>query len=852
MARRRCNTGRLAFICCLTLMSCPACSPSKKNGADQPAKESKPRETTAEKTSVKSRGLPVLFEAPRFELTDQQGNPFSSDELSGRVWIVNFIFTNCASTCPLQTTRLAELQTRTAKWPNGNRVRLLSITVDPERDTPAKLLEYAERYDTDYQRWRFLTGTRAELWALSKQGFKFPVSDNALDSTNPITHSPNFLLVDAKSQVRGVYESSEEDEILQLVKDLQILLSEPVVNPPDPIVIGEPADIFDPIWLVDRAREQLSNAATIQAFHDFQFEDHHAESGVDFVHRSVADVGKDFKQNHYDHGNGVAAADVDGDGMIDIYFTCQNGSNQLWRNLGGGQFENITDSAGVGLEDRVSVGASFADTDNDGDADLFVTTTRHGNALFVNDGHGKFVDQTTDAGLEYAGHSSGADFFDYDRDGLLDLFVTNVGNFTTDEVATGDSDTDQSPYFVGSKVSFGGHLYPKLVEPSILYHNEGDNRFRDVSAETGIIENGWTGDATPLDANGDGWIDLYVLNMQGNDIYYENVEGKQFKNRSREMFPNAVWGGMGAKSFDYNNDGRLDLYITNMHADMWQLEKGVLGVEVEKLRVPSKTMPESYLRSRDPGNDVLGSALYAAQESGGFKEIATEVNAENYWPWGLSAADLNADGFQDLFVTSSMSYPFRYHVNSLLLNDAGKTFRDAEFILGVEPRSADARVYPVFQLDCSGADSDHKVCKGRSGIVSVWGAAGSRSSVIYDLDSDGDLDIVTNDFNAPPMILISNLSDSQADVHFLKVQLQGTESNRDGLGAKVEVTLSDQVLIQVHDGQSGYLSQSSLPLYFGLGKSTSIEKLIVHWPSGKQQVVLGPIESNQALTVIEE
>ncbi|MEO8268239.1 MAG: CRTAC1 family protein, partial [Aureliella sp.] len=694
--------------------------------------------------------------------------------------------------------------------------------------------------------------TRAELWELSKQGFKFPVSDNALDSTSPITHSPNFLLVDAKSQVRGLYESTEDSEMLQLVKDLQILLAEPVANPPDAIVIGEPADIFDPVWLDDRARQQLSTADTIQAFHDFQFEDRQAESGVDFVHRSVADVGKDFKQNHYDHGNSISAADVDGDGLIDIYFTNQRGKNQLWRNLGGGRFEDITDSAGVGLEDRVSVAASFADTDNDGDADLFVTTTRHGNAFFVNDGHGKFEDQTADAGLDYSGHSSGADFFDYDRDGLLDLFVTNVGRFTTDDVGYGDADTKQSPYYIGSKVSFGGHLYPELSEPSVLYHNEGNNRFRDVSLEAGIIDNGWTGDATPIDANNDGWIDLYVLNMQGNDIYYENVEGKRFKNRSSEMFPNAVWGGMGVKSFDYNNDGRLDLYITNMHADMWQLEQGVLGIEPEKQRVPPNTMPESYLRSRERGKDVLGSALYAAQESGGFKEIATQVNAENYWPWGLSAADLNADGFQDLFITSSMSYPYRYHVNSLLLNDAGKMFRDAEFILGIEPRKPDARAYPVFELDCSGADSDHKLCKGRTGVVSVWGAAGTRSSLIYDLDEDGDLDIVTNDFNAPPMVLISNLDERNSDLHFLKVKLQGTVSNRDALGAKVEVVLGDQVLTQVHDGQSGYLSQSSLPLYFGLGKSTSVEKVIVHWPNGQQQVVSGPIETNKTLTVVEE
>jgi cytochrome oxidase Cu insertion factor (SCO1/SenC/PrrC family) len=847
---RRCVYSRWV-ACSWILLSCVSCSRSTRDEASL-AKDPQPAKMAIEEGPADSNDLRVLFKAPDFKLTDQLGEAYDSRELVGRVWVVNFIFTNCASTCPLQSSRLEELQARIATWPHGNRVRLLSITVDPEHDTPAKMREYAQRYKADPQRWKFLTGTRTELWKLSKDGFKFPVSENSLDSSNPITHSPRFLLVDAQSQVRGVYDSSQDDDVLQLVQDMQTLLSEPVANPPDAIVIGKPADIFDPVWLDGRQREQLSAANNIEAFHDFKFEDHRQQSGIDFIDRPVADVAKDFKQNHYDHANGVAAADVDGDGLIDLYFTCQRGENQLWKNLGDGKFKNITDSAGVGLKDRVSVAASFADTDNDGDADLFVTTTRHGNAFFLNDGNGNFEDKTPDSGLAYVGHSSGADFFDYDQDGLLDLLVTNVGKFTTDEIGFCDPANKESPYFIGTKTSFAGHLFVELSELSILYHNEGNNQFKDVTQDSGLFEDGWSGDATPLDANNDGWIDLYILNMQGNDVYYQNMEGHGFKNLSREMFPNPVWGGMGVKSFDYNNDGLLDLYVTNMHADMWQLEQGVLGVKAEKQRVPPTTMPQSYLRSRVAGNNVLGSALYVAQQSGGFKEIATEVNADNYWPWGPSAGDLNADGFQDLFVASCMNYPYRYHVNSLLLNDAGKTFQDAEFILGIEPRSTDVPAHPVFELECSGIDSKHPLCEGRTGTVSVWGAAGTRSAVIYDLDNDGDLDIVTNDFNSSPMVLISNLSERNANMHFLSIQLQGSKSNRDGLGAKIEVVLGDKVLTQVNDGQSGYLSQSSLPLYFGLGDSTSAEKVIVHWPSGTQQVVAGPIQANQTLQVIEE
>src|SRR5579864_8621586 len=137
-----------------------------------------------------------------------------------------------------------------------------------------------------------------------------------------------------------------------------------------------------PSRLAYRQRAQLKSAAAQKAFHDFRFTDRTAESGITFHSHCVDDVGKHSKPIHYDHGCGIALADIDGDGLPDIYFVSQLGGNELWRNLGNGKFENITASAGVGLNDRICVGASFADVDNDGLPDLFVTTVRGGNALF--------------------------------------------------------------------------------------------------------------------------------------------------------------------------------------------------------------------------------------------------------------------------------------------------------------------------------------------------------------------------------------------------------------------------------------------------------------------------------------
>ncbi len=212
---------------------------------------------------------------------------------------------------------------------------------------------------------------------------------------------------------------------------------------------------------------------------------------------------------------------------------------------------------------KVSVSASFADIDNDGDADLYVTTVRGGNMLFENDGHGHFTDISAASGLDYVGHSSGAVFFDYDRDGRLDLFLVNVGRYTTNTIAG-----DGYKYYVAFEDAFSGHLKPERAERSILYHNEGGNRFVDVSQRTGLVDLSWSGDASVVDVNDDGWPDLYVLNMQGDDQYYENVGGKRFVKKSRQVFPRTSWGAMGIKVFDFNNDGRLDIFITDMHSDM--------------------------------------------------------------------------------------------------------------------------------------------------------------------------------------------------------------------------------------------------------------------------------------------
>jgi hypothetical protein len=203
-----------------------------------------------------------------------------------------------------------------------------------------------------------------------------------------------------------------------------------------------------------------------------------------------------------------------------------------------------------------------------------------------------------------------------------------------------------------------------------------------------------------------------------------------------------------------------------------------------------------------------------------------------------------------VLITASMNYPFRYGINSLLLNEGGTGFAAAEFLLGVEPRRGGATRKPWFSLDCAGVDRARKECAGQSGEVTVTGTVGTRSAAIFDLDDDGDLDIVTNELNAPPQVLVSDLA-AKRTIHYLKLRLVGSQSNRNGLGARVTVTAGGKKLVRFLDGQSGYLSHSVLPLYFGLGDSKQADAIEILWPSGTKQTMPGPIAVDRTLEVKE-
>ncbi len=613
-----------------------------------------------------------------------------------------------------------------------------------------------------------------------------------------------------------------------------------------------PADLNETTTFDARRSAQLATRGAFDVDYNFSFTDIQPISGITFVHQFVDDAGRTYKAAHYDHGTGIAIADIDGDERLDVYLVSQAGANGLYRNLGEGRFEDITETAGVSLTQEIGVTASFADIDNDGDPDLYVTNVRSPNRLFENLGNGKFKDISDQSGIAYREHSSAAIFFDYDRDGLLDLFLTVVGEYTTNDVRTvsGNGFRDDPPQFYAAHAdAFAGHLKPERSRTSRLFRNKGGNTFEDVTKATGLSDDSWSGAATPTDFNKDGWPDLYVLNMQGHDQYWVNDEGRRFTNQSETFLQQTPWGSMGGKVFDYNNDGHMDLLLTDMHSDMSER----IGVEREKLKADwiTKNWAPSFLRSG--GRSIYGNALYRNDGNGAFEEVSDAANVENYWPWGLSVADLNADGWQDVVITASMNYPFRYGPNTVLLNNRGETFLDAAYLLGVEPRRDGRRAKAWFSLDCSGPDARHGHCKDVEGPLIVHGALGSRASAIFDLDADGDLDIVTSEFGDVSQVLLSNLAEKRGNaLKYINIHLEGSTSNRDGLGAVVHVTTADaRTFVQVNDGQSGYLSQSSMPLYFGLGEISAVEEIRVQWPSGRTTVLTDDIPLNARIEIVE-
>jgi hypothetical protein len=542
--------------------------------------------------------------------------------------------------------------------------------------------------------------------------------------------------------------------------------------------------------------------------------------------------GESFKINLYDHGCGVAVADFDGDGYQDIYFLNQLGRNALYKNRGDGTFVDVTEKAGVGLGDRVCVGATFADYDNDGFPDLYVTSVRGGNVLFRNLGDGTFKNVTKEAGLTWIGHSQTAVFFDFDGDGYLDLFLTNTAQWT--------SAFDPVGRYYGGVESLWA-LAKSPVEFNALFRNNGNGTFTDVTARAGLKGRGWGGDAAVFDYDEDGHLDLFVTNMFGQSQLYRNNGDGTFSDVTRKTLGRTSFGAIGSKAFDFNNDGKLDLLLVDMHSDMWTgyvrtyarvefkmvekkkfkhlsgpMELAAFEIEGEELRGQQlETLLADAFRVSYK-DVVFGNTLFKNLGGGNFTEVSEKANVESFWPWGVVTGDFNNDGHEDVFLPSGMGYPFAYWENCLLMNNGDETFSDASYQDGIEPP--------------------------REGIYLPQNFGGrhcprsSRCAAVADFRNIGRLDIVTNNFNDRPYYFQNRFPPR----NYIAFHLVGSKSNRDAVGALARLRLGDEVMTRQVQGAGGYLSQSSRVLHFGLGERTKVDRVDIRWPSGRLQSIPFP------------
>jgi len=562
------------------------------------------------------------------------------------------------------------------------------------------------------------------------------------------------------------------------------------------------------------------------------FVDRTEEAGIGFVMKFLpTEQGANFKINLYDHGSGVALGDVDGDGDDDLYLLNQLGANALYRNDGDGTFTDVTEEAGVGLADRICVSAAFNDVDNDGDQDLFVTSTRGGNALFENDGEGRFTNVTATAGVWYVGHSQGATFFDADGDGDLDLLVTNTAGWTTEALHPHDR------YYLGVPDIFT--LVQSPIEHNVYYRNVGGMKFEEATGEAGLRGVGWGGDHAVFDHDGDGDLDVFIGNMFGRSVLYENDGGGRFRDVTGATLGRTPWGTVGARAFDYDNDGQFDLFVVDMHSDMWtpvdwdaeRIEehrkyKWFHGGMIEDPRYrPWMESKFAQLVNLPYDETFFGNGLYRNTGGGKFEEVSDEAGVETYWPWGVMNGDFDNDGFQDVFLASGMGFPYFYWRSYLLMNDRDGTFTDRSRTAGIDPPPGGVVLGEI---------------AGRHAVRSA------RSATVGDLDGDGRLDMVVNNFNDRPNLFMNRWPKRS----WIAFRLRGTRSNRDAVGAVVRVRRGDRTWTRMVQAAGGYLAQSSKTVHIGLGDLDAVDRCEIRWPSGTVQVLEAP-ETNR-LHEVEE
>ena len=525
-------------------------------------------------------------------------------------------------------------------------------------------------------------------------------------------------------------------------------------------------------------------------------------------------------------GGGVSIGDINNDGLNDIYLTGNLVPNKLYLNKGNLEFEDISEKAEVSGDQRWYTGSTMVDVNNDGYLDIYVSASNYthnsGNQLFINNGDNTFNEEAEAYGIADKSTSIQSTFFDYDNDGLLDLFVAN---------------------YPIVKVSMGNHYYhDKMVannfeESGHLYKNNGDKTFTDVTKKAGVQNFGMTLGLIATDFNNDGFKDLYLSNdFNVPEYFYRNNGDGTFSEVSNQVMQHTSMFGMGIDAGDFNNDGLTDILQVDMTAEDYKRSKTNMA----------SMSPDTFYEAVDLGFDYqyMQNSLqlnngFDSNNNPVFSEISRFAGlATTDWSWGALFADFDNDGHKDVFITNGI----KRDVNN---NDVNTEY-ETETFFG-QKNNRDYTLIPSTPISNYALQNNGDFSY--SNVTEEWGLQekGFSNGFAYaDLDNDGDLDLVINNIDQPASLLINEAQTSNNK--FLRIKLNGKKQNQFGLGAKVSIKNSGNEQTQELTLTRGYQSSVAPILHFGLGNAKLVEELEIIWPNGNRQI-LKNIATNQLLTV---
>lgn len=524
------------------------------------------------------------------------------------------------------------------------------------------------------------------------------------------------------------------------------------------------------------------------------------------------------------NGAGVAAGDINNDGLPDIFFTGNAVGNKLYLNKGNFQFEDITDKAGVGANDSWCTGVTMADVNEDGLLDIYVCRSYHdnpflrSNLLYINNGDLTFSEKAADYKIGDTGYSISATFLDYNKDGHPDLYV---GNHPLGRI----------------KKTFLEHIQnwqkPTLEFSDKLYKNNGDGTFTDVTKQAGILNYCWTLGVVAADLNEDGWTDIYVAaDHTEPDRYYQNNGDGTFSEVSAQRLNHMSHSSMGVDAADINNDGLLDLAVVEMLAT---------NNFDEKTNMPSMN-PERFWAFVDVGYhyQYMRNMLQLNVGDGYFSEIGQMAGIHRTdWSWASLLADFDNDGFKDFFVSNGYlrMYNDKDHHKKFI-----KTFEE----LVKQGQEVPKSLIKDYGVKAPEARQENNFFRNNGDLTFTemgpeYGLnfKGLSSGAAYaDLDNDGDLDLVVANTNDPALIY-KNENRERTGNNFLRVALKHPPAVCP-IGTKMFIQTSKGIQHQEFTFTRGYQSSVEAVLHFGLGKEAGINKLVVQWPDGKYQEIANP------------